>query len=105
MGFRKILINKSFFSLWIGQIISQCGDRINQMALIGLVYTKFGASSTQLAKLFSFAILPVFLVGPIAGVYVDRWSKKYTMFYSDILRGLLVLSIAFYFLTYSYFLS
>lgn len=88
----------------MGQIISQCGDRINQMALIGLVYSKFGASSTQLAKLFSFAIFPVFVVGPIAGVYVDRWSKKLTMFYTDLLRGILVLSIAFYFLNWNTFI-
>ncbi len=68
------------------------------MALIGLVYQKMPGSSLQLAKLFSFVILPVFILGPVAGVYVDRWSKKTTMLFSDIFRGTLVFMIPFWLL-------
>ena len=34
---REVLKNRNFFLLWLGQIISQLGDRLDQMALIGLV--------------------------------------------------------------------
>ena len=44
----------------------------------------------------SFTILPVFVVGPIAGVYVDRWDRRKTMYICDFLRGLLVLLIPLY---------
>ncbi len=98
MSFREIFKNRSFSCLWLGQVISQFGDRLHQMALIGLMYQKMPGSSLQLAKLFSFMILPIFILGPVAGVYVDRWSKKSTMFFSDILRGILVFLIPFYFL-------
>ena len=63
------------------------------MALIGLIYIRTPGSTIELAKLLSFTILPVFIIGPIAGIYVDRWNRKATMIACDITRGLLVLLI------------
>ncbi len=96
--FRNIARNRNFSLLWVGQIISQFGDRLDQMALLALIYQFAPGSTTQIAKLMAFTILPVFLVGPVAGVYVDRWDRRWTMVACDILRGLLVLSIPFYFM-------
>ena len=90
---RNLLRDKNFSLLWVSQIVSNFGDRLNQMALIGLMYARMPGSTMQLAKLLSFTIIPVFLIGPIAGIYVDRWSRKRTMIFCDILRGLLVLLI------------
>ncbi len=90
--------NKNFICLWLAQIISQFGDRINQMALIGLVAMRHPHSTFDLAKLISFSIIPVFLIGPIAGVYVDRWDRRTTLFVSDFFRGCLVLTIPFVFI-------
>ena len=87
------LKNKDFLCLWLAQVISQFGDRINQMALIGLVAGRSPGSVLELAKILSFTIIPVFIVGPIAGVYVDRWDRRKTLFVCDFIRGLLVLSI------------
>ncbi|MBL7130456.1 MAG: MFS transporter [Candidatus Omnitrophica bacterium] len=96
--FREILRNRNFFLLWSGQIVSQFGDRFTQMALIALVAQRAAGSTFQLAKLISFTILPVFLIGPIAGVYVDRWDRKYTLAICDILRAVIIFSIPFAFL-------
>lgn len=96
--FRNVLGNRNFSLLWVGQIISQFGDRLDQMALLALIHQFSPGSTTQIAKLMSFTIIPVFLIGPIAGVYVDRWDRRRTMIIADILRGLLVLSIPFYFM-------
>ncbi|MFH1492534.1 MAG: MFS transporter [Candidatus Omnitrophota bacterium] len=92
--FTEILKNKNFFLLWIGQIVSQLGDRLDQMALIALVYSKSPGSALGIAKILSFTIIPVFLIGPIAGVYVDRWDRRRIMYISDLCRALLVLCIA-----------
>lgn len=89
--------NAHFMKLWWAQLISQFGDRLNQMALIGLIAQRDG-SAYSLAKLLSFTIIPVFIVGPIAGVYVDRWDKRTTLFICDIARGFLVLAIPFLFI-------
>jgi MFS family permease len=90
--------NKNFLRLWLAQIISQFGDRINQLALVGLVAERFPGSAVDLAKLMSFTILPVFVIQPFAGVLVDRWDRRTTLFVCDVLRGLLVFSIAWIFM-------
>lgn len=79
--------------LTFGQIISQVGDRLGLMALFGLVYWRTGGSTLENAKLIFFTIIPVFLIGPVAGVYVDRWDRRRTMYSCDILRAALILSI------------
>lgn len=86
--------------LWFGQIISQLGDRLGQMALIGFIYLRAPGSSIEIAKMLSFTILPVFLIGPIAGVYVDRWDRRRTLYTCDLLRAALMLLIPL-FLFYS----
>jgi MFS family permease len=91
--FQEGFQNRNFFLLWIGQIVSEFGERITQMALIGLIYHKDPYSAVALAKLIMFIIIPVFLVGPVAGAYVDRWDRRYTMIVSDFLRSLFVFLI------------
>lgn len=98
--FKEVLKNRNFCLLWLGQIISQIGDRLDQMALIALVYLRAPGSTLGIAKILSFTIIPVFLIGPIAGVYVDRWDRRRTMFVCDFLRSVLVLTIPL-FLFYS----
>ncbi len=91
--FRHVFKNRNFLFLWIGQIISQLGDRLDQMALIGFIHLRSPGSTMEIAKALSFTIIPVFLVGPLAGVYVDRWDRRKTMYVSDLLRACLVLTI------------
>lgn len=63
------------------------------MALIAFVYLRAPGSTMQIAKILSFTIIPVFLIGPLAGVYVDRWDRRRTMYICDFMRSLLVLAI------------
>ncbi len=84
--------------LWWAQLISQFGDRIHQMALIGLISQRTPGSAIGLAKILSFTIIPVFIVGPIAGVLVDRWDRRRTLLLCDIVRGVLVLMIPILFM-------
>jgi len=93
---RTLLKNRNFFLLWLGQIISQLGDRLGQMALIAFVYLRSPGSTMGIAKILSFTIIPVFLIGPIAGVYVDRWDRRRLMYACDILRAILVFTIPFF---------
>jgi DHA3 family macrolide efflux protein-like MFS transporter len=97
-NFIKDAKNRHFMRLWLAQLISQFGDRLNQMALIGLIAVRAPGSASDLAKLLSFTIIPVFIVGPVAGAFVDRWDKRRTLFVCDILRTGLVLLIPFVFM-------
>jgi MFS family permease len=98
--FREILKNKNFYFLCLGQVISQFGDRLNQMALVALISVRAPGSTFQLAKVLSFTIIPVFLVGPIAASYVDRWNRRRTMIFCDLLRAGLVAFIALFFIKF-----
>jgi DHA3 family macrolide efflux protein-like MFS transporter len=91
--FYEVLKNRNFFFLWLGQIISQLGDRLGQMSLIGFIYLRAPGSTIEIAKILSFTIIPVFLIGPIAGVYVDRWDRRRTLYACDLVRAALVLII------------
>ncbi len=88
----------------MGQIISQLGDRLDQMALIAFVYLRAPGSTLEIAKILSFTIIPVFIIGPLAGVYVDRWDRRRTMYTCDFLRSALVLMIPL-FLFYTRYLT
>ncbi len=100
----KILAKKNFFLLWFGQIVSQFGDRLTQIALVGLV-SQVSMSSSHLALVMSMAIIPAFIISPIAGVYIDRWSKRKTMYISDLLRGFFILLIPLFFLKFKSFVA
>lgn len=74
------------------------------MALIAFVYLKAPGSAIEIAKILSFTIIPVFLIGPLAGVYVDRWDRRRTMYACDFSRAALVLTIPL-FLFYTKYMS
>lgn len=97
--FRDVLKDRNFFCLWLAQIISNFGDRLTQMALVALIYQRTPGNTVALAKLISFTIIPVFLIGPIAGAWVDRLNKRNVMIISDLLRGILILTIPFFILS------
>jgi len=93
----RILKKRNFFFLWFGQIISQFGDRLTQIALVGLV-SAASKSSAHLAVVMSMAIIPVFIISPISGVYIDRWDKRKTLYLCDLIRTVFILLIPFIFL-------
>lgn len=92
--------NRDFSLLWFGQVISQFGERLTQMAIFGYVYQRFGGNPTAMAnaKMIFFTLLPVFVINPFAGVLVDRWGKRETMIWADFLRTGILLAMVVFFL-------
>jgi MFS family permease len=88
--------SRDFFRFWFAQLFSQFGDRVYQMALVGLMAIRHPGSVLAITNMLSFTIIPVFIVGPIAGVYIDRWDRRKTLFICDFIRGVLILLAAFY---------
>lgn len=87
------LINRNFGLLWFGQLVSQLGDKAYNIALMWWLFEKtkspFFVSSFLVASM-----LPELIFGPVAGVYIDRWNKKKILVVSDIVRGIVVLTLA-----------
>jgi MFS family permease len=88
----SLALNGTFSALWVGQVISLFGDRVNQIALGAFVY-EVTDSPLALALTFLVGTIPNLLFSPFAGVYVDRWDQKQTLVVSDILRAAFVLLI------------
>ena len=89
----RLVKNLDFFLLWVSQVVSQFGDKLNQMALIAWAYSVMPGSSFQMAKLIFFTIVPVFVVGPFAAAAVDRLDFRKTMYICDLIRAITVVTI------------
>lgn len=73
-------------------LISLTGDWILRIGLLYRVYVLTGSTvASALAMMASF--VPQVLLGPVAGVFADRWDRKQTMIVADLLlaAGLLPL--------------
>jgi len=82
--------NRNFRLLYIGQTVSQLGDWFNAIAIYALLLDLTG-SATAVAWMMIVQLLPVAIVGPIAGVVVDRVNRRRLMIVTDVVRGCLVL--------------
>jgi len=87
-----IRTNRNFRFLWFGQIVSQLGDWFNTVAIFALIFQLTG-SATAVAILMVLQVLPVAIVGPAAGVVVDRFDRRTIMITADIVRGFAVLGL------------
>jgi MFS family permease len=96
-SFRNILGEKNFALLWYGQIISSMGDRFYQFALLYVILgIKQGLDAGKDSARVTFcAMLPGLVLAPLYGWIVDRFSRRWVMFYSDLARALLTLSILY----------
>lgn len=88
----RLLRNRDFSLLWVGQAVSLFGDRLHQVAVGFVVYAQTG-SALSVGLTFAAASAPNFLLGPIAGAFVDRWDRKRAMVVSDLVRAGLVLLV------------
>ena len=88
----SLLRQRGFFLLWSGQFLGILADWSLRTMLLIWVYslTRSGiaVSIVGLAE-----ALPLLLLAPVAGVFVDRWSRAYTMTYAVLARALLVLPL------------
>jgi MFS family permease len=84
--------NRNFRLLFFGQTVSQLGDWFNSVAVFALLLDLTG-SATAVAWMMIVQFLPMALVGPIAGVVVDRVDRRRLMIATDIFRGIAVLGL------------
>jgi MFS family permease len=88
------LINRDYARLWYGQAISTLGDYAFNTTLILWMAVDLGAGKPWAPEAVSGVMLAagaaVLLIGPLAGVFVDRWNRRSTMLGTEVVRGTLV---------------
>lgn len=87
------LWNRNFFLLWQGQLVSVFGDALYSMALGFWVLQETG-STTIMGSIMALVTIPRIILGPFAGVIVDRCDRKKLIILGDLIRGIGMLMIA-----------
>jgi MFS family permease len=87
-GLRSVLANAGYRRLFAAQTVSRWGDTVNIVALVVLVFrltgSGLGVSGAVIAE-----IVPVLLLGPVAGAVVDRLPRVRVMVAADLWRAAL----------------
>lgn len=86
----RALAHRNFRYYFFGQAISVLGSWVQQVALSWLIYRLTG--SVALLGITAFAsLLPILIIGPLAGAWIDRHDKRILLI---IVQGLLGLQAA-----------
>ena len=88
-----------FLKLWSGQTVSLFGSAITGLALQFIAVVGLEASAAEVGLLAALRTAPALVVGPFAGVWVDRLRRRTLLIVSDVLRALLLgtIPVAAYF--------
>lgn len=86
----KVFKIRSFFFLMISEFFTQLAFNMQHFVLIFIIYEITQSNTAVSGIILSFTI-PAIFFSLIAGVYVDRWSKKKVLLITNFIRGLLIL--------------
>lgn len=91
----EVLRIPSVRRLWIAQCISLFGDFLAIFAVYNIVSFRMHGTPWQVSGIMIAYLLPLAVVGPLAGVFVDHWDTKRTMIASDLIRAVLAIGLIF----------
>ncbi|MFJ8082367.1 MFS transporter [Streptomyces sp. NPDC096205] len=94
MSPRLTLINRDYTRLWFGQAVSSVGDAVFGTTLVLWVATVLAKDEpwapVAVSGILMASSAAVLVIGPLAGVFVDRWDKRATMLRTEWFRAGLV---------------
>jgi dTMP kinase len=96
--YSRLLGNDRFRNLFWAMLTSSLGDWIGLFAILALTESLTGATRAgafALSGIMVARVLPTMLLGPVAGVFVDRWDRERTLIATDIGRGVVMTALAF----------
>src|SRR5437762_5726870 len=91
MTFREVLGLLVMRRVWYAQLVSLFGDFLALFAVLSVVTYRMHGTPTQVTGVSIAYMLPLAVLGPLSGVFVDRWPVKPTLVASDLIRAALVL--------------
>jgi predicted MFS family arabinose efflux permease len=82
----SVLRRRDFALLWTGGLVSVAGDWVLNAALPFFVYEATG-STFATAGMIVARLAPSVLLGSVAGVFVDRWSRKRVLVSTNLVQA------------------
>ena len=95
LSFAEVLRIREVRRLWVAQIVSISGDFLAVFAVLSVATFQLHGTATQVSMILVAYLLPLAVISPLAGVFVDKWNVKATMIASDLIRAVLVLALVF----------
>jgi len=92
---KALLKDRQFLTLWVAQFVSIFGDFLALFGVINLITFNMHGTAVQVTVVTIAYVLPLAVIGPVAGVFVDHWNPKLVMISSDLIRAALILSLPF----------
>ena len=89
--FTNLTLSPDFLKLWLGQTISQFGTWLGALGLLAIL--DLDATPAQMGMLETLRAAPVLLLGLLAGVWVDRLSRRPLLILADVGRALLLAGV------------
>jgi MFS family permease len=98
---RELLRLRDFRKLFAVRLVSQAGDGMFQVGLATLFFfsPEKASTATGVAQAFAVLLLPFTVVGPWAGVLLDRWRRRQVLLVGNFARVAITIAIALLLLT------
>jgi dTMP kinase len=90
-----VLGNRSFFRLWVAQVVSSLGDWIGLIAILAIAARVSNNSGAAVSLVMVTRVVPGFFLGTVGGVIIDRFDRRKVMVLCDIGRASLLLLLPF----------
>jgi MFS family permease len=94
---KTIWRNRNWRLFWLGQSVSVIGDVVFDVTILlwvaRVIALRHAWAPAAASGVLIAAAIPVAVVGPFAGVFVDRWNHRTTMLVADAARMLLIVGL------------
>jgi hypothetical protein len=91
-----VLAERDFRKLFACRLVSQAGDGVFNAGFTAYVFFSAASFPNPAAAVEAFAVLylPYSLIGPFAGVFIDRWQRRQIMVWSALVRAAMVVVVS-----------
>jgi MFS family permease len=96
-----VLAERDFRKLFAARLVSQTGDGVFNAGFAAYAFFSAQSFPDPAAAVYAFTVLyvPYSLIGPFAGVFIDRWSRRQIIVYGALIRAAMVVVAGFVVLT------
>jgi dTMP kinase len=91
----RVFGSRSFFRLWLAQVISSLGDWIGLIAILAIAARVSDNSGAAVSLVMMTRVVPGFFLGTVGGVIIDRFDRRKVMVFADIGRASLLVLLPF----------
>ena len=89
---KAVLAERDFRKLFAARLVSQTGDGVFNAGFAAYAFFSAQSFPNPAAAVYAFTVLyvPYSLIGPFAGVFIDRWSRRQIIVYGALIRSVMV---------------